>query len=323
GYNAECKVINHTPICTCPQGFIGDAFSGCYPKPPEPEQPVVQEDTCNCAPNADCKDGVCVCLPDYYGDGYVSCRPECVLNSDCPSNKACIRNKCKNPCVPGTCGEGAICDVINHVVMCTCPPGTTGSPFIQCKLIQYEPVYTNPCQPSPCGPNSQCREVNKQAVCSCLPNYFGSPPACRPECTVNSDCPLNKACFNQKCVDPCPGTCGQNANCKVQNHNPICNCKPGYTGDPRVYCNKIPPRPPPQEDVPEPVNPCYPSPCGPYSQCRDIGGSPSCSCLPNYIGAPPNCRPECVQNNDCSNDKACINEKCQDPCPGSCGYNAL
>ncbi|XP_026677656.1 protocadherin Fat 3-like, partial [Diaphorina citri] len=163
------------------------------------EQPVVQEDTCNCVPNAECRDGVCVCLPEFYGDGYVSCRPECVLNNDCPSNKACIRNKCKNPCVPGTCGEGAICDVINHAVSCNCPPGTTGSPFVQCKPIQYEPVYTNPCQPSPCGPNSQCREVNKQAVCSCLPNYFGSPPACRPECTVNSDCPLNKACFNQKC----------------------------------------------------------------------------------------------------------------------------
>jgi hypothetical protein len=204
------------------------------------EQPVIQEDTCNCVPNAECRDGVCVCLPDYYGDGYVSCRPECILNNDCPNNKACIRNKCKNPCTSVACGEGANCDVIYHAVMCTCPPGTTGSPFIQCKPVQNEPVYTNPCQPSPCGPNSQCREVNHQAVCSCLPNYFGSPPNCRPECTVNSDCPLNKACFNQKCTDPCPGTCGQNANCRVTNHNPHCSCKPGFTGDPVVYCNRIP-----------------------------------------------------------------------------------
>ncbi|KAL1451865.1 hypothetical protein WDU94_006201 [Cyamophila willieti] len=206
--------------------------------------------------------------------------------------------------------------------MCSCPPGTTGSPFVQCKPIQNEPVYTNPCQPSPCGPNSQCREVNHQAVCSCLPNYFGSPPACRPECTVNSDCPLDKACVNQKCVDPCPGSCGQNANCRVINHSPVCSCKPGFTGEPRIRCSRIPPRPPPQEDVPEPVNPCYPSPCGPYSQCRDIGGSPSCSCLPSYIGVPPNCRPECVMNSECPSHEACINEKCQDPCPGSCGYNA-
>ncbi|XP_026688065.1 delta-like protein D, partial [Diaphorina citri] len=143
GYGAVCTVINHSPICTCPEGYIGDAFSSCYPKPPEPVQATpIEEDTCNCVPNAECRDGVCLCLPDYYGDGYVSCRPECVQNSDCPRNKACIRNKCRNPCTPGTCGEGAICDVVNHAVMCSCPPGTTGSPFVQCKPIQYEPVYT-------------------------------------------------------------------------------------------------------------------------------------------------------------------------------------
>ncbi|XP_026688064.1 neurogenic locus notch homolog protein 3-like, partial [Diaphorina citri] len=194
---------------------------------------------------------------------------------------------------------------------------------LQCKTVQYEPVYTNPCQPSPCGPNSQCREVNHQAVCSCLPNYLGSPPACRPECTVNTDCPLDKACVNQKCIDPCPGSCGQNANCRVINHSPLCSCKPGFIGEPRIRCNRIPPRPPPQEDVPEPpTNPCIPSPCGPYSECRNINGGPSCSCRPGYIGAPPICRPECIQNSECSYDKACMNEKCQDPCPGSCGYNA-
>lgn len=98
----------------------------------------------------------------------------------------------------------------------------------------------NPCQPSPCGPNSQCREVNGQAVCSCLPNYSGSPPACRPECVVSSECAQDKACVNQKCVDPCPGTCGTNANCHVRNHSPICSCAPGYTGDPFSRCYPIP-----------------------------------------------------------------------------------
>ena len=98
----------------------------------------------------------------------------------------------------------------------------------------------NPCQPSPCGPNSQCREVNGQAVCSCLPTYIGSPPGCRPECVVSSECPLDKACVNQKCVDPCPGTCGQNAQCRVNNHSPICSCISGYTGDPFSRCYPIP-----------------------------------------------------------------------------------
>lgn len=102
------------------------------------------------------------------------------------------------------------------------------------------PHPINVCQPSPCGPNSQCREVNHQAVCSCLPAYQGSPPSCRPECVVSSECPSNKACINQKCVDPCPGPCGQNANCQTIHHSPICSCRNGFTGDAFSRCYPIP-----------------------------------------------------------------------------------
>jgi hypothetical protein len=202
-----------------------------------------------------------------------------------------------------------------------------------------EPVVTNPCNPSPCGPNSQCREFNGQAVCSCVPGYIGSPPTCRPECVVSSECPLNEACVNQKCIDPCPGTCGVGAHCQVVNHNPICSCPPRFTGDPFSRC--LPIRKNfctclrdkysyiiqsfhTEEPVVTPVqiNPCQPSPCGPNAECRVVGESPSCSCLPGYSGAPPNCRPECVSNSECPSHLACMNQKCKDPCPGTCGQNA-
>lgn len=98
------------------------------------------------------------------------------------------------------------------------------------------PEVIRPCQPSPCGPNSECREVNGQAVCYCILSYIGSPPACRPECITNSDCPQNEACHNQKCRDPCPGVCGMNAKCTVINHNPMCTCIPHYSGDPFIRC---------------------------------------------------------------------------------------
>lgn len=94
----------------------------------------------------------------------------------------------------------------------------------------------NPCNPSPCGQNSQCKEINGQSVCSCLPNFIGSPPTCRPECIISSECALTQACINQKCRDPCPGTCGINAKCQVVNHNPICSCPTFYTGDPFTRC---------------------------------------------------------------------------------------
>lgn len=99
------------------------------------------------------------------------------------------------------------------------------------------PTPANPCVPSPCGPYSQCRDVNERAICSCLENYVGSPPACRPECTISSECFLDKACVNQKCVDPCRNACGQNARCQVINHNPICSCSVGYVGDPFISCH--------------------------------------------------------------------------------------
>lgn len=105
------------------------------------------------------------------------------------------------------------------------------------KLLAPEPVVRDPCNPSPCGPNAQCND----GVCSCLPEYQGDPyRGCRPECVLNSDCPRDKACVRNKCVDPCPGTCGQNAECNVVNHIPMCNCPPHYTGNAFISCRPVP-----------------------------------------------------------------------------------
>lgn len=156
----------------------------------------------------------------------------------------------------------------------------------------------------------------------CLPTYIGSPPNCRPECTINPDCPLDKACKNLKCEDPCRGACGFNAECKVVNHQAFCSCPPGFQGDPFSGCQRIPPPPPPPLKV-EPRDPCVPSPCGPNADSTRVGDRCECSCHPGYIGAAPYCRPECTANSDCPSHLACIRQKCQDPCPGSCGSNAL
>ena len=110
-------------------------------------------------------------------------------------------------------------------------------------LDQTLPVETRePCNPSPCGPNAVCREKNGAGSCTCIEDYSGDPyQGCRPECVLSTDCPSNRACVRNKCQDPCPGTCGINADCQVINHLPACTCRPGYTGDPYLYCNTIPP----------------------------------------------------------------------------------
>jgi len=110
-----------------------------------------------------------------------------------------------------------------------------------CTVPQPEDKYPkDPCFPSPCGPNAVCRAVGDAPACSCTQNYIGVPPNCRPECSINSDCPADKACIREKCRDPCPGSCGLLARCSVINHTPSCVCPEGYTGDPFVSCNVLP-----------------------------------------------------------------------------------
>lgn len=114
----------------------------------------------------------------------------------------------------------------------------TGDPFFGCSQepIQIE-MDSSPCSPSPCGVNAECKERQNAGSCTCIEGYIGNPyEGCRPECVVNTDCSSNRACLNNKCVDPCPGSCGSNAICQVVSHAPICTCIPGYTGDPFKYC---------------------------------------------------------------------------------------
>ena len=116
--------------------------------------------------------------------------------------------------------------------------------------------------------------------------------ACRPECTINPECPSNKACRNLKCVDPCPGLCGINAECRVINHLGTCTCFPGYCGDLFTLCLK----PPPTIELIVADDPCDPNPCGDNSlPPRQVGDRYQYSCILEMIGSPPNCRSECSQ----------------------------
>ena len=187
-------------------------------------------DSCNpspCGPNTDCAIGIannpiCACRPGFYGDAQSSrgCGPECTTNSECQSTSACINQKCRDPC-PGVCGINAVCKVVGHNPVCSCVDGYSGNPYQSCRVV-VEANSQSPLRPP-----------------QILPLNPGECTACRPECVLNSDCSSSLACINQKCRDPCSGVCAQNAACKVNNHNPVCSCLQGYTGEPTRGCYAI------------------------------------------------------------------------------------
>lgn len=94
-----------------------------------------------CGSNAICAEnngaGSCTCVEGYFGDPYSGCRPECVLNSDCPWDKSCQNMKCRDPCV-GACGINAECSVTHHRPLCSCLHGHTGNPAVSCHVV-HEP----------------------------------------------------------------------------------------------------------------------------------------------------------------------------------------
>lgn len=114
--------------------------------------------------------------------------------------------------------------------------------FLLYILVTEVTPTSSPCSPSPCGPNGECREHNGAGACVCSEGYEGdpySPQGCRRECENNDDCSPNLSCIRFKCIDPCPRTCGQMAQCIVENHVPICTCPKGYSGDPFFECKQI------------------------------------------------------------------------------------
>lgn len=240
GRNADCYVTGNTEQCYCKQGYVGEPYTECHREPQSPCFPNP------CGPNALCTvspEGhpMCHCPEGLSGDptGHKGCGgPECTSDDDCSLKLACMGFKCRDPC-PGSCGIGASCRVEVHHPVCTCNHGLTGNPLIRCSPKPVPPPPKNPCNPSPCGEHTKCIVMGERAVCSCLDQFFGDPhTGCRPECTINSDCPLNKACFDRKCIDPCSigSICGINALCQVRDHTATCSCFEDYIGDAFIHC---------------------------------------------------------------------------------------
>ncbi|MPC96217.1 hypothetical protein E2C01_091461 [Portunus trituberculatus] len=132
-------------------------------------------------------------------------------------------------------------------------------------------------------------------------------PRCYTECTEHHHCNSNQACKDYRCIDPCVGTCGDGANCKTTNNQPVCSCPRSHTGDPFKHCRPFGP-----EDY------CNPNPCGLNANCNpgtDRSGDTRavCTCPKYYVGNPLiECKQgECQTNDDCRSNTACYNYMCR------------
>ena len=145
----------------------------------------------------------CQCETGYTGDPYVNCiNIKCTSNSDCPKTHLCQQEKCIDICMKIPCGNNATCRAVNHRRDCRCPAGYEGDPQVKCEL------------------SDKYREEG---------------------CTADIDCPINLACLNDRCRDPCDAQpCGDNAECLIRESLPfkttICKCKPGFQGDAYTQC---------------------------------------------------------------------------------------
>ena len=202
--------------CPSTHGCInGQCKDSCEPSP--------------CGKNTECRAAdhrpICLCKVGYAGDPSVECKQhECLENSDCSTDLACINKECKNLCLDKKiCGTNAQCQVLNHEASCSCPPEFYGNPLTECKK------EVNECLDNPCAQNAVCTNTVGSFDCKCLQNCEGDPY------NVGCMCPqdqLNQCAFT---------VCGTNAKCRLKTNSrkptAECYCPPEYpSGNPLVSC---------------------------------------------------------------------------------------
>lgn len=379
GNNAECFIRDHRPVCSCLEGYDGDPYRACRIVGCRSNSECESHEACvngncispcllnsTCGPNAECyverSQPLCRCRPGFEGDAFTSCNAiECRTNGDCPQDKQCRAHRCIDPCLGGNiCGQRATCLVRNHIAVCKCDTGYTGSPYVECKPQFTAECYVDAdCPPKsaclsskcvdpcttlrPCATPASC-EVSptlpvRTMLCTCPPGYVSNGGGiCRPTTTVadavcetDNNCTSNHACVTSVCKNPCE--CGPNTDCQIKDHKPVCACRSGFLGDARIGCYEIICRSDLQcSDDETCVNnrcipACYiePNICGESAECYGADHRASCRCKIGTVGNPSiSCTPVgCRADSDCPNDKSCINSKCVSPCtPKTCNEPA-
>ena len=177
----EDKCVSHSCVNACTGVTCSKTEPNCWA--------YFHEGRCQCTdiPSDTCGEGYkCV------NSGGWHCKPTtCSSDSDCDTEKVCVKGKCIDPCTLKTCsGTTPHCWAYFHEAKCQCSPN-----------------------PDTCGAGFNC--VNSGGW------------HCKPiTCSSDGDCDTSKACVSGKCVDPCASkTCsGTTPHCWVSFHKATCRC---------------------------------------------------------------------------------------------------
>jgi hypothetical protein len=124
--DAECFVQRHLAQCRCPSGLVGDPFTGCFR-----------------GKGSECwmrYSHIKVSESNFlnWALTVTEAKPECTHDDECPLDKACVSQVCRDPCLlRDNCGLNAICKTQFHRPSCICPPNFAGNPQIRCYKRKY------------------------------------------------------------------------------------------------------------------------------------------------------------------------------------------
>lgn len=224
--DAKCLAQNHRANCVCPAGTQGNPLISCVRGVCQYNEDCLDDEACDrlnrvcrpvcdsdsCAPTARCigqkHQPVCNCQSGTSGNPYVECssyreQPQCTADAECPSQLACINQRCENPCAQSNvCSPQQTCSILDtlplRTIMCRCPADMITDSSGRCVPIRQD-------QPG-CRSDDECADADKCILGTCL-------LACRVE------------------------RCGINAQCLSKNHRGMCSCAPGYVGNPHIECS--------------------------------------------------------------------------------------
>lgn len=207
---------DQTPMCYCPQGFIGQKCEircpkgfGGYDCSLPLSRPHCSRTDGLCYNGGKCMEGFCTCPPSYTGN-------RCEYDRAIKPSATCEQNPCQNEgkcvdvgdgytclcpprfygpecdrqlqCAPTTCANGGVCPPDNTTLTCQCPVGFSGDYCEKKDLLN--------CHRRPCLNNGVCTN----GACECPYQFTGTRCEQKIEIDVGKELLVRDLCKQRNCT---------------------------------------------------------------------------------------------------------------------------